>query len=153
MSFAEEWAQLRADAAQRRTDDSIRMALNSADGNPPSPLLSGGGSSDLVSTPAEKRAAASAIRDTLLGETKSAGDWAHEGTEKAVSGFTGWDTGAGLKTVQKTWESQVKTLTDRLQGEEGKLLSAAGDLQGADLQGRSSFSGINVKSPFDDYSR
>ncbi|MEW1725163.1 hypothetical protein [Streptomyces sp. NPDC093109] len=121
------------------------------DNEQPELRAGGPGTPSLVSTPAEKRAAASAIRNTLLGDTKKAGDCAHESTTKAASAFGGWDTGAGLKKVQETWESQVKTLTDRLQGEEGKLLRAAGDLQGADLLPRSQIGAIRVDSPFNGY--
>ncbi|MFE3829055.1 hypothetical protein [Streptomyces sp. NPDC059092] len=141
MGFDEEWGQLRSDAAASR---STGMRLNSTDAGG---AASGGG--DVASTPAQKKAAANDIERDLEPSTKKAGDWADEASKGAVTGFTGWDTAKGLKTVQETWEGQVKTLMGRLSVEKGALRGAGGlfarndlDTRGNFLQSRSKLNGV-----------
>ncbi|KAB2588825.1 MULTISPECIES: hypothetical protein [Streptomyces] len=80
---------------------------------------------DLASTPAQKRAAANTISTELQPNTKKAGNRPDESMTTAISAFSGWATGKGLKTVHTTWESQVRTLLGRLDSEKGALGSAA----------------------------
>ncbi|MER5771762.1 hypothetical protein [Streptomyces sp. NPDC001985] len=99
----------------------------------PSPAAGGGGGApDLASTPAVKRAAASTIESELEPGTRKAGDWPDDASGKVVSGLNGWATAAGMKTVQETWDRQVKTLLGRLAGEKGALRATAGTLQSTD---------------------
>ncbi|MFC9428580.1 hypothetical protein [Streptomyces sp. NPDC056987] len=139
MGFDEEWGRLRSDAAKSRSTD---MRLNSAD--------AGGAASsqgDVASTPAQKKTAANDIERDLEPSTKKAGDWADEASGDAVKGFAGWDTAKGLKTVQKTWEGQVKTLMGRLSVEKGALRGAGGLFARNDLDTHGTFqqskSGLN----------
>ncbi|MEV6424019.1 hypothetical protein [Streptomyces sp. NPDC051662] len=109
----------------------------------------GGGAPDLASTPAQKRAAANTIETELQPNTKKAGDWADASMTTAISAFSGWATAAGLKTVQTTWESQVKTLVGRLNTEKGALRATVTILTGTDVDRRGTLSGI--PSSFDAY--
>lgn len=88
---------------------------------------------DLASTPAQKRAAANTIATELQPNTKKAGNWPDGSMTTAISAFSGWATGKGLKTVHTTWESQVKTLLGRLDSEKGALGSAASILVTTDV--------------------
>ncbi|WP_336321317.1 hypothetical protein [Streptomyces lavendofoliae] len=125
MGFDEEWAQLRAEAASRR-ETSMRLNQLPAD-------QGGGGGKDLVSSPSEKRAAANTIETLIVPDTKKATDWADEATTGAIGALKGWQTAAGLKTVQTTWDKQVKTLTDRLNREKGALRATVTTLTGVDV--------------------
>jgi hypothetical protein len=128
MGFDEEWAQLRAEAASRQETS---MRLNQL---PAEPGGGGaGGGKGLVSTPTEKRAAANTIETVIVPDTKKATDWADEATTGAVGALKGWETAAGLKTVQSTWEKQVKTLTARLNREKGALRATVTTLTGVDV--------------------
>ncbi|CAL9293539.1 MULTISPECIES: hypothetical protein [unclassified Streptomyces] len=126
MGFDEEWAQLRAEAAAR-LDTSMRLNQLPADQG------GGGGGGKLVSTPAQKTAAAKTIRTELTEKTTSAGKHAAEATNSAVSAFGGWATGTALKKVQTTWEGQVKTLLGRLSHEAGALDGTVTTLGGTDV--------------------
>ncbi|MGA4866008.1 hypothetical protein ACPB9J_25540 [Streptomyces lavendulocolor] len=128
MGFDEEWAQLRAEAASRQETS---MRLNQL---PAEPGGGGaGGGKGLVSTPTEKRAAANTIETVIVPDTKKATDWADEATTGAVGALKGWETAAGLKTVQTTWDKQVKTLTARLNREKGALRATVTTLTGVDV--------------------
>ncbi|WP_030568731.1 hypothetical protein [Streptomyces aureocirculatus] len=116
MGFDQEWAQTRADAAERQPTS---MRLNQTD--PPGPPS--GGTPDLATTPREKKAAAHTIETELQPDTRKAGAWADAATGKAISGLGGWATAGGLKKVQTTWDSQVKTLMGRLAAEKDALRS------------------------------
>ncbi|MFJ8000466.1 hypothetical protein ACIQ7D_25585 [Streptomyces sp. NPDC096310] len=141
MGFDEEWGRLRSDAAESR---STGMRLNSADAGG-----AASGDGDVASTPAQKKAAANDIETDLEPSTRKAGNWADDASGDAVKGFDGWDTAKGLKTVQETWESQVKTLMGRLSAEKGALRGAGGlfarndlDTHGTFLQSRSKLNGL-----------
>ncbi|MFJ4009205.1 hypothetical protein [Streptomyces sp. NPDC090026] len=144
MEFDAEWAQLRAEAAER---EKTAMQLNRVPDESGVPPLGRG--PKLVSTPAEKRAAANTIDAELLGRTKAAGDCADEATSKAASTFGGWATAAGLKKVETTWESQVKALLGRLSRDRDGLRKAAGTLRGVDAVSGQTVNA--VKSPFAAY--
>ncbi len=96
---------------------------------------------DLASTPAQKRAAANTISTELQPNTKKAGNRPDEAMAKAISAFSGWATGTGLKTVDTTWEKQVKTLLGRLDSEKSALVSAATILVTTDVD-----RGASIKS-------
>ncbi|WP_053913714.1 hypothetical protein VM636_08055 [Streptomyces sp. SCSIO 75703] len=95
-------------------------------GGPPVPL--GGGTADLASSPAQKKAAAKAIEEHLEPDTRKAGETADESTGAAVKAFApkdgeGWVTSSALKKAHKTWGEQVQNLMNRLGGEKEALRS------------------------------
>lgn len=143
MGFDEEWAQLRAEAAERH-DASMRLNQLPADQGG-----SGGGGGKLASTPAEKNAAANTIDTELLTKTQTAGKHADEATNSAAGAFGGWATGTALKKVQTTWEGQVKTLMGRLSKERDGLRGTVTTLGGVDADRGSKIR--QVKSPFAEY--
>ncbi|WP_405664377.1 hypothetical protein [Streptomyces sp. RK9] len=116
MGFDEQWGQAGAGEGEPRPTS---MRLNQTD--PPGPPP--GGAPDLATTPREKKAAAHTIETELQPDTRKAGTWADAATDKAISGFGGWATASGLKKVQTTWDSQVKTLMGRLAAEKDALRS------------------------------
>jgi hypothetical protein len=101
--------------------------------------LSGGGAAmDLVSSPAEKRAAARAVEDHVEPGTRTAGQWADEETAAAVKAFgardgDGWLTSRALHAAHATWAGQVRNLLDRLGAEKDALRAANTVLTGADI--------------------
>ncbi|MEU3820857.1 hypothetical protein AB0E74_14710 [Streptomyces sp. NPDC030392] len=146
MGFDDEWAQLRSEAATRH-DTSMRLnQLPPADGGGGG---SAGGAGKLVSTPQEKTAAANSIKNAIVPHTKKATGWADEATSKATSALRDWQTGAALKTVQTTWDKQVKTLLGRLNSEEMKLRATNRILGGVDQGRRLQIQ--SVPSNFDSY--
>jgi uncharacterized protein (DUF1501 family) len=122
------------------------MGLNRADDGPASLP---GGPPDLASAPAKKKAAANTIETELEPSTKKAGIRADAASGKAVAGFAGWATSAGLKTVQTTWDSQVKTLMARLAAEKGALRATTRIFAETDFDRRQRISG--VRSNLDSY--
>ncbi|MFV2119342.1 hypothetical protein ACE14D_13200 [Streptomyces sp. Act-28] len=86
MGFDEEWARLRAEAAERR-DTSMRLNQLPADQGGP------GGGGKLASTPAEKNAAANTIDTELLTRTQTAGRHADEATGRAAGAGGGGGPG------------------------------------------------------------
>ncbi|GAA4916627.1 hypothetical protein GCM10023237_41250 [Streptomyces coeruleoprunus] len=111
---------------------------------------SGGGSTpNLASSPAQKKAAANTIETELVPDTKKATDFADEATKSAVGAFKGWKTAGGLKTVQETWDKQVKTLLGRLDREKGALRATVTTLSGVDLERKQRIG--SVKSNIDAY--
>ena len=98
----------------------------------------GRGPENLVSTPAEKRAAAKAVEDHIEPGTHKAGQWADEGTGAAVKAFgardgDGWLTSGALRTAHETWAGQVRNLLDRLGAEKDALRAANTVLTSADI--------------------
>ncbi|OEV22451.1 hypothetical protein AN221_02085 [Streptomyces nanshensis] len=114
---------------------SVSMRLNGIpeEDRAPHPQPSGN-RPDLASTPARKRAAANTISTEIQPNTRKAGNRPDESMTAAISDFSGWATGKGLKTVHTTWESQVKTLLARLDSEKGALGSAASILRTTDVE-------------------
>lgn len=93
----------------------------------------GGGRPDLVSSPAQKKAAARAIEDHIEPDTRKAGDWADTETGTAVREFRdGWLTSGALEKAHKTWSQQVHALLNRLSSEKSALRSANNTLQDTD---------------------
>ncbi|MEV2210788.1 hypothetical protein AB0H86_04670 [Streptomyces sp. NPDC050997] len=144
MGFDEEWAELRAEAAERR---STAMRLNRLPEAGPVP----GGTPMLVSTPAEKNAAASTIENELLTSTKKAAEHADEANGKVVSAFSGWATATALKKVQTAWDGQVKTLMGRLGNERDGLRNTVTTLTGVDIGRRDDIAGVKTPSVFNGY--
>ncbi|MGW6772922.1 hypothetical protein ACWGBX_21210 [Streptomyces sp. NPDC055037] len=136
MAFEQGWAPAQGGTA-------ASMQLNRVpDADRPAAPLPGLGAPNLASTPAQKRTAANTIETELQPNTKKAGDWADTSMTSAVSAFSGWATATGLKTVQTTWESQVKTLVGRLNTEKGALRSTVTILAQTDVDRRGTISGI-----------
>ncbi|SDL02414.1 hypothetical protein [Streptomyces indicus] len=121
----DEWESMKSDAAATQAD---RMRLNEL-----APPGGGGGTADLASTPAQKKAAANAIEQHLEPDTKKAGDDAEGKTNAAVKEFSGWDTAAALKKAHSTWERQVKALMDRLGGDKAALRNTSILFQNNDI--------------------
>ncbi|MFB8350009.1 hypothetical protein [Streptomyces niveus] len=146
MSFGEDGPAQRAEAAEQ---GSTAMRLNQlpADG----PASTSGGTSKLLSTPAEKNAAAGTIDSELLTSTKKAGNHADEANTGAVGALSGWATAAAIKKLQTTWDGQVKTLMGRLSKERDGLKSTVGTLSGVDTARRAELYGIKTPSAFDGY--
>lgn len=119
VGFDQQWGRARVGAVDQQAD----MRLNSADGGP-GPMAPGGPGS-FGSTPAEKRAAANTIETELEPDTKKATEYADEATTTAATGFTGWDTAAGLKKVADVWDQQAKNLMGRLSSEKSALRGAS----------------------------
>ncbi|MEU0631536.1 hypothetical protein [Streptomyces sp. NPDC005989] len=132
------------------------MRLNQVPGDPSPPPVYGPfapGGKDLVSTPAEKRAAANAIENHLEPDTKQAGGWAREETSAAVKALAakdghGWITSRALKNAHKAWGDQVQNLMNRLGAEKAALRDAHTILSGTDLSIKGQ---IRSTSPFDSY--
>ncbi|GLF95435.1 hypothetical protein [Streptomyces yaizuensis] len=149
MAFEQHWAGTGAGALDREAGADAAAATSTRLNGVPDGPGPGGGAPDLVSTPAQKSAAARTIETELEPGTRKAGDVADAATGKAVSGFTGWATAAGLKTVQETWEKQVKTLNARLASEKGALRAASTTLTTTDMGQRGRIN--SVRSNFDTY--
>ncbi|APU44497.1 MULTISPECIES: hypothetical protein [unclassified Streptomyces] len=113
MGFDEEWAQLRSDAAARQGPD---MRLNQL-----APAAGGGGAPDFGTDAAQKKLASGKLSGEVRTQTDNAGKKADEETTAAITAFSGWDTAAGLKTVETTWDNQVKNLLGRLATESRNL--------------------------------
>ncbi|MBT3154894.1 hypothetical protein HTV45_29170 [Streptomyces sp. CHD11] len=115
------------------------MELNQYPADPggsPGPVV--GGSKDLASSPAQKKAAAKAIQDHIEPDTRKAGDWADEETGAAVKAFAakdghGWVTSTALRKAHKTWGEQVQNLMNRLSSEKEALRSTGILFQGLDF--------------------
>ncbi|MEE1798703.1 hypothetical protein PUR57_08455 [Streptomyces sp. JV176] len=137
MGFDEEWGRLRSDAT---ASQSAGMRLNSAGTGPLLP-----GTEDLAATPAQKASAANTIETELEPNTKKAGVWADETSGSAVTGLEGWETAAGLKKVQETWEKQVKALMGRLSAEKGALRATSGLFVKNDVEIDSGFAPLRSK--------
>ncbi|MFJ6784713.1 hypothetical protein [Streptomyces yangpuensis] len=114
MGFDEEWAQLRTEAAARQNPDMRLNQLAAPDGG-------GGGSADFGSDESKKRIASGKLGGEVKTQTESAAKKADEETAAAITAFSGWDTAAGLKTVETTWDNQVKNLLSRLATESHNL--------------------------------
>ncbi|MFF0436801.1 hypothetical protein ACFYU9_31845 [Streptomyces sp. NPDC004327] len=142
MGFDEDWNALRAQAAQRQESG---MRLDHVPDDPSGPAGPGGiGGPDLASTPEQKKAAAGTIETELEPNTKKATDWADESSDSAVKTFDGWQTAAGLKKVQDTWDRQVKTLMGRLSSEKSALRGASGLFAHNDLGIRGQFAPVST---------
>ncbi|MFG3350280.1 hypothetical protein ACGF1Z_35145 [Streptomyces sp. NPDC048018] len=116
MGFDEEWAQLRAEAAARQNPAMRLNQLAAPDGGG-----GGGGSADFGTDESKKRVASGKLGGEVKTQTETAAKKADEETTAAIGAFSGWDTAAGLKTVETTWDNQVKNLLSRLATESHNL--------------------------------
>ncbi|GAA3376384.1 hypothetical protein GCM10020367_47870 [Streptomyces sannanensis] len=103
----------------------------------------GRGDQDLNTDAAKKSKAANAIETDFEPNTRKAGDRADETTAMAVSEFTGWATGSGLKKAQEGWEKQVQGLMRRLSGEKTALRGTSNLFVNNDIATGAGFSGLN----------
>ncbi|MDT9693431.1 hypothetical protein Q5762_34925 [Streptomyces sp. P9(2023)] len=142
MGFDEEWSAFRSQAAERQATS---MQLNQLPADASGPT--GGDSGTFGSTPGQKKAAANTIENELEGATKRATEWADVASNSAITAFDGWDTAAGLKKVQETWDQQVRVLMGRLNGEKYALRGANGFIEGNDLDIRSQFGPLAPHDP------
>ncbi|WKV72931.1 hypothetical protein AW27_016130 [Streptomyces sp. PCS3-D2] len=116
MGFDEEWAQLRAEATERQNPAMRLNQLAAPDGGG-----GGGGSADFGSDESKKKIASGKLGGEVRTQTETAAKKADEETASAITAFSGWDTAAGLKTVETTWDNQVKNLLSRLATESHNL--------------------------------
>ncbi|CAM5549055.1 hypothetical protein SALBM311S_12033 [Streptomyces alboniger] len=96
-----------------------------------------GGQKDLASSPAKKRAAATAIENHIEGGTRTAGDCAEGDTGAVVKAFDakdghGWLTSGAVRKAHKTWDEQVQNLMNRLSSDKAALRQGNTTLQGTD---------------------
>ncbi|MBZ4320580.1 hypothetical protein [Streptomyces huiliensis] len=99
--------------------------------------MSGGGTEglDILKTnDPGKSAAARALETDIQPDTGRAGTYADEATTAAVTGFTGWAAGSGLKDVADEWDRQVAALQNRLSADKSALRSARIEFRGQDLR-------------------
>uniref|UniRef100_A0AAU3GX74 Uncharacterized protein n=1 Tax=Streptomyces sp. NBC_01401 TaxID=2903854 RepID=A0AAU3GX74_9ACTN len=106
-----------------------------------------------ASSPAQKKAAAEAIDEHILGDTRAAGKWADEANSAAAKAFgpkdgDGWDAATALKKADKAWDNSVRVLCRRLSSESIALrdtstLFRSNDLGiGTQLGGTSKLNGL-----------
>ncbi|MDR3081447.1 MAG: hypothetical protein LBV60_11075 [Streptomyces sp.] len=137
-------------------NESARMQLNQypADsGGTTSPPGFAGGGKDLASSPAEKKAAATAIEQHIEPDTKKSGAHADEQTSAAVKEFAakdghGWATSSAVKKAHKKWGEQVQGLMNRLAREKSSLRGANNVLQNTDFGVRTQ---VRASSPLDKF--
>ncbi|MCL3997087.1 hypothetical protein [Streptomyces lavenduligriseus] len=126
----------------------VGMRLNQLPGDvggSPTPPGLPGGQGKLVSTPAEKQAAANAIEQHIEPDTRKAGDHADTETDAAVRAFRdGWRTSGALKKAHTAWGEQVKNLMNMLASDKAALRSANITLQGTDIQVGSNTNAVSV---------
>ncbi|MEW2494964.1 hypothetical protein AB0942_15725 [Streptomyces nodosus] len=96
-----------------------------------------GAQPDLASSPAEMRAAARAIDQHILGDTRKAGSLPDKDTEAVVKEFGakdghGWLTSRAVQKAHNAWGEQVKAHTDRLSSDRDSLKGANQVLHGTD---------------------
>jgi len=116
----------------------VSMRLNQLPADPGGGGGSPGGQPDLVSSPAQKRAAAKAIENHIEPDTQTSGQWAELETGAVVKAFAakdgdGWLTSGAVSKVHKTWSEQVQNLMKRLSSEKTALRSTNTVLTGTDV--------------------
>ncbi|MBO1334128.1 hypothetical protein [Streptomyces sp. VRA16 Mangrove soil] len=118
----DEWEQLKADARGRAGEASQHTRLNS--------VPDGGGAAPaavvppLQTDPTGKKAAVTALEQTIRPDTDTAGDRAQEPSGSTVRTFSGWATADGLADAHQEWQRQVKNLKDRLANDQSALARA-----------------------------
>ncbi|MEU2505186.1 hypothetical protein ABZ621_10765 [Streptomyces sp. NPDC007863] len=127
------------------------MRLNQLDDGTGGRGIVGGGAPDLRTAPEKKRAAANTIETELEPDTGKAAKWADEATTTAISTFGGWSVAAGLKTVDTTWNNQVKALLARLAHEKGALRGTVTTLTGQDVGVRTQIASVPPVSSISGY--
>lgn len=147
MGFDEDWAGIRSGVTEQTP---VGTRLNQLDGGGGGGGTSGGPPS-LATAPAKKKAAANTIENELEPDTAKAAKVADAATTAAVGGFEGWATAAGLKTVETTWDSQVKNLLARLASEKTALRSTALTFGQQELDNRARLAGVRPTSRIEQY--
>ncbi|MYS08053.1 hypothetical protein GTW71_16790 [Streptomyces sp. SID6041] len=146
MGFDEDWAGIRSGTTEQAP---VGTRLNQLDGG------GGGGTSggrpNLATAPAKKKAAANTIENELEPDTAKAAKVADAATTAAAGGFEGWATAAGLKTVETTWDSQVKNLLARLASEKTALRGTAVTFGQQELDNRARLAGVRPTSRIEQY--
>ncbi|MEU0135127.1 hypothetical protein ABZ172_14050 [Streptomyces sp. NPDC006296] len=146
----DEWEQIKS---TQRENPATGMQLNQLPADPGGPPVYGPFAPSFASSPAQKKAAAEAIDEHILGDTRSAGKWADEANSAAVKAFgpkdaDGWDTASALKSADKAWDASVRVLCNRLSSEsaslrETRLQFRSDDLGiGTQLRGTSTIDGL-----------
>ncbi|WP_406059968.1 hypothetical protein OG462_21905 [Streptomyces sp. NBC_01077] len=110
-----------------------------------------GGPPHLATAPAKKKSAANTIENELEPDTAKAAKVADAATTAAVGGFEGWATAAGLKTVETTWDNQVKNLLARLASEKTALRGTAVAFSRQELDARARIAGVRPTSSIEKY--
>ncbi|MFE7114029.1 hypothetical protein ACFU99_01200 [Streptomyces sp. NPDC057654] len=128
MTFAEEWDQLRSEAAEQKES---RTRINGTSSELPL-VPPGPGLPDFSSSSAKKKAAVAALQDHVEPDTKTAGACPEETSKAAAKGFSGWATGSGITKALEGWNNSVKALQGRLSGEKTALSNANRLFQGND---------------------
>lgn len=114
MSFEDEWAQIRAEAARER---GAETRLNQASG------AKGGKKLQVTASVLESRAKHA---DAVRGNFTKADDAATKETAQIKSGLKGFSSASGLDAFQERWRNQVSYLESLLEhGVAGALRSAA----------------------------
>ncbi|MFF4691131.1 hypothetical protein [Streptomyces sp. NPDC001307] len=114
-------------------------------GGSPAPPGLVGGQQKLVSTPAQKQAAANAIEQHIEPDTRKAGDYADAQSNAAVTAFRdGWHTSEALKKAHAAWGDQVKNLMHMLASDKAALRSANTTLQTTDYQVGANSNSVSV---------
>ncbi|MEU6664625.1 hypothetical protein [Streptomyces sp. NPDC046727] len=114
----------------------------------------GGGGPDLASSPAQTKAAADTLHDSIEKETKTAGAWADHETGAAVKAFDakdgyGWLTSGAVSKAHKAWGEQIQGFLHRLSEDEAALRNNNTVMAGTDFGVRA---GVRKVSVFDTYS-
>ncbi|MEU5982583.1 hypothetical protein [Streptomyces sp. NPDC047434] len=147
MGFDEDWAGIRS-GAPARTHGAMGPSGTDPGGATTGPA---GGAPDLATAPAKKKAAAHTIESELEPRTGKAARCADAATAEAVAGFDGWATASGLKTVEATWDKQVRTLLARLATERDALRGTAVAFGRQELDTRTRIAGVGPSSCIDRY--
>ncbi|MFC9246841.1 hypothetical protein ACFT7S_23445 [Streptomyces sp. NPDC057136] len=142
MSFDEEWAQHKQAASEQQ---SSHMRLNQLPADGSGPTGPTGSTPDLATAPAAKKKAANTIETKLEPGTKQAADAADESTRKAITEFSDWDTGAGLKKAHAHWDTQVKRLMGRLSSEKSSLRNTSTLFNNQDISTGQDFGPLRSK--------
>ncbi|MFD3331080.1 hypothetical protein ACFWV1_00225 [Streptomyces sp. NPDC058700] len=146
MGFDEDWAAMRSGAPEQAPADTRLNQVAPGGGGGPA-----GGTPHLATAPARKKAAANTIEAELEPNTGKAATWADAATTAAVGGFEGWATAAGLKTVDSTWNNQVKSLLARLAAEKTALRDTAVSFGQREADNRARIAGVRPTSRIDRY--
>lgn len=146
----DEWEQIKS---THHESASTGMQLNQLPADQGGPPVYGPFAPSFASSPAEKKAAADAIDEHILGDTRTAGKWADEANSAAVKAFgpkdaDGWDAASALKAADNAWDGSVRVLCNRLSSEsaslrETRLQFRSDDLGiGTQLNGASKINGL-----------
>ncbi|MFG2719648.1 hypothetical protein ACGFW5_15315 [Streptomyces sp. NPDC048416] len=129
------------------TAQQVGMRLNQIPADPGGTPAAPGpfGGQKLVSTPAQKQAAANTIEQHIEPDTRTAGAFADTETSTAVSALHGgWHTSGALKKAHEAWETQVKNLTNMLGADKGALRSTTHTLNATDFHAQSQANAVPV---------